>query len=79
MAPGTTQENFTITLSKQFAGAVDTAKLYAPGRQMLTLRCGDKGAFTQISVPYLKEWGIVTLLLDPTKRTTAPPTGPSPR
>ncbi len=78
MAPGTTHENFTITLSKQFAGAVDTATPYAPGRQTLTLRCRDKDAFTEIRIPNLKKWGIVTLFLDPIEETT-PATGPSPR
>ena len=79
MAPGTTQENFTVTLSKQFAGAVDTAMLYAPGRQTLTLRCRDKDAFTEIGIPNLKEWGIVTLFTGPKEETTTPATGFSPR
>jgi hypothetical protein len=61
MDPGTTHEEFKITLSKQFTGAIDTATLYAPGRQALTLRRRNQGAFTEISIPYLKEWGIVTL------------------
>jgi len=61
MVPGTTREDFEITLSKQFAGAVGTATLHAPGRQVLTLPCRDDDAFTEISVPYLEEWGIVTL------------------
>ena len=79
MAPGTTHENFTITVSKQFAGVVDTATLYAPGRRMLTLRCRDKDAFTEFSIPKLKEWGIVTLFSDPAEENTAPAAGPSPR
>jgi len=61
MAPGTAHENFTITLSRQFAGTIDTAMQYAPGCETLTLHCLATERFTEISIPYLREWGIITL------------------
>jgi len=72
MVPGTAHEDFTITLSGQFAGAIGTATLYSPGRQAVTLRSRTRGGFTEISVPYLKEWGIVTLLYNRPEDTNTP-------
>ena len=61
MVPGTAHEDFRITLSRQFAGAIDRATLYAPGRETAALRSLVKERFTEMSIPYLKEWCIITL------------------
>jgi hypothetical protein len=61
MVPAAVHEDFTVTLSRQFAGAIGTAKLHAPDRETLTLGCSGNGRFIEMSVPYLKEWGIITL------------------
>ena len=62
MEPGTMHKDFKITLSKRFAGAIDAGTLYSPGRKAVTVPCLDRDGCTEISVPYLKEWGIITLL-----------------
>jgi hypothetical protein len=72
MVPGSAHEDFTMTLSKQFTGAIGAATLYSPGRQAITLRCRAGGGFTEISVPHLKEWGIVTLLYNRPEDTNTP-------
>jgi hypothetical protein len=73
MVPGTAHEDVTVTLSRQFAGAVDAPTLHSPGRQPASLRCRTEGGLTKISVPYLKEWGIVTLFSDQRQATSAGP------
>lgn len=61
MLPGTAHRDFVVTLNRQWAGPVRAATLNAPGRQATTLRCQTTGSHTEIHVPFLQEWAIITL------------------
>jgi hypothetical protein len=59
MIPGGKHGEFTVTLSRQFAGEVVEATLHAPGSPPAKLACTNREGFTSIAVPRLEEWGIV--------------------
>ena len=61
MQPGTEHRDFKLILSARFVGPVQSANLYAPGRDPIEPFCQSADRFVEIHVPYLKEWGIVTL------------------
>ena len=61
MGLATTEKNFTVSLSKEFAGPIKGATLHAPDHPPLELATRSAGRFTEIRVPVLEEWGVVTL------------------
>jgi hypothetical protein len=61
MGLGTTHNDFTVTVSTAFAGPVSAVQLYAPERPPVPLETRSKGRFTEIRIPVLEQWGIVTL------------------
>jgi len=61
MELGTTHREFTITLSTEFAGPIVGAEFFAPNQAATALEARPAGRFTEVHVPYLKEWAIVTL------------------
>ncbi len=61
MELGTTHQEFTVTLSNEFAGPIVGAEYFAPDQTATALETRPAGRFTEIRVPALREWAIVTL------------------
>ncbi|MCK4958776.1 MAG: hypothetical protein KAT00_05240, partial [Planctomycetes bacterium] len=71
-----THNNFTVTISTEFAGVIDLATLYAPNRTPVALTVSNSAAANTLEIPILEEYGVIMITND-TSDVTAPaaPTG----
>lgn len=55
----TTHKDFTVTISTEFAGVIDSATLCAPNRTRVSLTVSQAGAFNRLEIPIREEWRII--------------------